>query len=512
MYRFKGLFLLFKGAPSWINFVPRLGISLFLLFSWSCQENTIEPEVFGSVFGEVLLTDENVPIEMATISTNPPTSSIFTDMDGRFVLEDIPEGTYSLRAEKSGFLTTVSTISVFGDRDASVIIRLAKDSLDNYPPTVPVAIMPVDGAASLPVNISLQWSASDPDEEDIATYTVLLFNEDQSQSIIVAEEIEDTTAMLMDLDYGTNYFWQVIASDGKNDPVYSPVWGFSTEAFPDLRYLYTKSDNGIYDIYASDELGNAIRLTENGASNWRPRMNPQRTKIAYISNFNIDPQLYIMDRDGSNQMQVTEIPVSSTGNQFELDFAWSPDGTQLLYMANAKLYTINMDGSGLSLFAQAPFGFTFAECDWTEQGNNIAARTVGVNVYNSSMFVIDEDGEYTSQFFSDIPGSSGGPMFSIAGDKVLYTHDVSGFESADGRQLDSRIFIRDLTNNTVLDISFEKENGTNDLDPRFSPDGSKIIFLNTNNDGISQRDIWIMDVDGTDRELLFENAEMPEWK
>lgn len=499
-------------ATNWIPFGFRMGLCLVLLSLFACQEDTIKPAVFGSVFGEVLLMDENIPIEMATISTNPPTSSVFTDEDGRFVFEDIPEGTYSLRAEKSGFLTEVSTVSVFGNRDANVIIRLSKDSLDNAPPSVPMEVSPMDGSQDLPVNLTLEWSASDPDENDELTYTVLLFNEDQTQSSVVTEESLLTSVELNDLDYGTNYFWQVIVNDGKNDPVYSAVWGFRTIEFPDLRFLYTKSENGVYDIYASDELGNAIRLTQNGASNWRPRMNPQRTKIAYISNLNIDPQIYVMDRDGSDAVQVTDIPVSSTGNQFELDFSWSPDGTKLLYMANAKLYTINTDGTGLSLFAQAPFGFTFAECDWTAQGNNVVARTVGVNVYNSSMFVLDESGEYTSQFFSDIPGNSGGPMFSIAGDKVLYTHDVSGFESADGRQLDSRIFIRDLNTNTVVDISIEKQDGTNDLDPRFSPDGSKIIFMNTNNDGISPRHIYIMDLDGFDRELLFENAEMPEWK
>ena len=58
---------------------------LLLVAILACQEDTIEPEQFGSVFGEVLMDDENIPIEMATISTNPPTSSVFSDIDGRFV-------------------------------------------------------------------------------------------------------------------------------------------------------------------------------------------------------------------------------------------------------------------------------------------------------------------------------------------------------------------------------------------------------------------------------------------
>ncbi len=486
-------------------------ILLLLVSLMACQEDTIIPEQFGSVFGEVLMKDENVAIEMATISTNPPTSSVFSDADGRFVLENIPEGTYSLRAEQSGFLTQVSTVTVFANQDASVIVRMAKDSLENYPPTIPMNIFPTDGMENLGVDLTLEWSASDQDEEDVLSYEVLLFNSDMTQSISLISNSIDSTFELTDLDFGTNYFWQVIVTDDRNDPVYSEVWGFKTEEFPDHRFVFARSENGKYDIFSSDIDGNAIQLTDNTGSNWRPRMNPNRTKIAYISNAGIDPQIYVMDRDGNNVTMVTSIAISGA-NQFELDFCWSPDGTRILYMENAKLFTINADGTGLTNFVQAPFGFTFAECDWTPQGNKIAARTVGIDVYDSNMFTFDEQGNYTLQFFSDIPGGTGGPMFSIDGDEALYTHDISGFEAPDGRQLDAHIFTKNLNTNQIIDLSFEKPAGTNDFDPRYSPDGSKIIFMNTNNDGISPKSIWMMSVDGTDRELLFENAEMPEWR
>ena len=78
--------------------------------------------------------------------------------------------------------------------------------------------------------------------------------------------------------------------------------------------------------------------------------------------------------------------------------------------------------------------------------------------------------------------------------------------------MDARIFIRGIDEPTPTDLSMEKEPGTNDLDPRYSPDGASIIFVNTNNDGISQKNIYKMDLDGDNRVLLFENAEMPEWK
>jgi len=72
--------------------------------------------------------------------------------------------------------------------------------------------------------------------------------------------------------------------------------------------------------------------------------------------------------------------------------------------------------------------------------------------------------------------------------------------------------LREFNNPVPIDLSFDKIPGTNDLDARFSPDGAWIIFTNTNNDGISQKDIYRMKIDGMDRELLFEDAEMPDWR
>ena len=199
-------------------------------------------------------------------------------------------------------------------------------------------------------------------------------------------------------------------------------------------------------------------------------------------------------------------------NNFELDYAWSPNGTQLLYMSMNKLYRINLDGSGLQLVAEAPFNHTFSECDWSLTNNRIIARTTGLNPYNSKIYLYDLNGNVLKEVMSDIPGSTGGAVFSIDGNYVLYTHDISEFESPDGRQLDARIFLYNLTDDSTIDLSVEKPAGTNDLDPRFSPDGSKVIFTNTNNDGISPRNIWVMNLQGDGRTLLFENAEMPDWR
>ncbi len=114
-------------------------------------------------------------------------------------------------------------------------------------------------------------------------------------------------------------------------------------------------------------------------------------------------------------------------------------------------------------------------------------------------------------FFPDLPGSMEYPSFSVDGNSIMFTRDVSGFESQDGRQLNSHIFIISINGSDTTDVSINKPEGTNDLQPRFSPDGSQIIFTNSSNVLGSASDIWIMDVTGNNRTKLFDNAIMPEW-
>ncbi len=488
-------------------------IYLFLfsctLFVISCQEDPFEPEVFGDLFGEVFLSNEGTPLADVTISTNPPTSTILTDSDGRFALESIKAGAYSVRAVKDGFITSVESVTIFGDQASNIVMQLVPDTLNSESPLAAFDPFPSDGSINQNKNLTLRWSTEDPEGDDL-TFDVSIYNTDPTQSFLVAEQISDTTVNVT-LDYGKTYFWQVVVYDGVNPPVNSDVFQFSTEEFPDQRFLYAQSVNGQYEIFSSDENGDSNQLTSGNGNSWRPRMNPQRNKIAYISDSGIESHIFIMNRDGSDAYQVTSTPINGF-NKLELDYCWSPDGSKLLYMNNANLYTINIDGTGQALFLTATTNLRFIECDWTAQGNLVAIRTVGANPYDSFISIYNQDGTFLTTVLNNPDGGTGGPMFSISASTVLYTQDASGYEGTDGRQLDSRVYLRNLASNIITDISINKAPGTNDLDARYSPDGAFIIFVNTSNDGISQKDILKMEVDGGGRELLFENAITPEWR
>jgi TolB protein len=159
-----------------------------------------------------------------------------------------------------------------------------------------------------------------------------------------------------------------------------------------------------------------------------------------------------------------------------------------------------------------------SEVDWSYDNTKIAIKTNNFNGYNTKILIIDMLGNVLQNVFSSATGATGGLNFSVDGQKLLYTHDVSGYQDANYRQLDSHIFIYNLVNNTIIDASLQSDKpiGTNDLDPRFSPNNAQIIFVNTSNDNISQKNIFLIDLNNTGvdftRAILFSNGEMPDFE
>jgi hypothetical protein len=109
----------------------------------------------------------------------------------------------------------------------------------------------------------------------------------------------------------------------------------------------------------------------------------------------------------------------------------------------------------------------------------------------------------------------GGLNFFYKRTTINFTRDVSGFEDANYRQLDSRVFQAILSTGVTTEISAEKLIGTIDIDVRFSPNEAEFILMNTSNDGLSIKILSSTPAGnnlGASRLILFSNASMPDWE
>ncbi|AHM62728.1 hypothetical protein D770_22405 [Flammeovirgaceae bacterium 311] len=478
----------------------------------ACNEDTIAPTGSGSIRGVVIDAETNNPIQTASITTNPATSAPVTNEEGIFTINNISRGDYSISAQKKGYKTKTVTVAVQNTGQSDVTLVLERTDAGNTPGQ-PGSPSPAASASGQPIDVTLSWEAPDTDNADSLTYDVYLYQSGTAERTRIASEVSDTSVVAGNLMYGTTYFWQVVVRDQSGSTSNGEVWSFTTLSLPEARYLFARATDGNYDIYSSDGTeANTFRLTHDFSREWWPRLNPQRDVIAYSSNVGVEPQIYTMNRDGSSKRQITRVPVTGYHNQ-GIGFAWSPDGGQLLYANYDKLYRIARDGSGLSLVATAPANRHFRMVDWAENGDKIVAQTIGTDINDSEIYIMNANGSGMQQLVNNLPGRVESPTFSIDGNSILYTHDVSGFENLEGRQLDAHIFSIAANGSGRVDLSRNKPDGTNDLYPQYSPDGAKVIFVNTPNDGIGTTDVWMMNAsDGSERVKLFSNATMPDWK
>ncbi|MEJ8801230.1 carboxypeptidase regulatory-like domain-containing protein [Pontibacter sp. H249] len=484
----------------------------------SCNEDTIEPKGEGTIEGVVVTADAGTGISAVSITTTPGTSAVVTDENGKFKITGVPWGDYNITAKKAGFDQEIVSVSVKEEKEndgetiAGVTIILTQIKDNQTAPELASNPVPKVDSVDVPIAVTLRWMGNAKKGETL-TYDVLLYESGSLQKNMLVQGTSDTSFVATQLKYNTTYFWQVISKNSSGKSINGTVWKFKTAPLPDARYLFARMVNGNYDIYSSDGVStNAFRLTNSFSREWWPVMSPRRNEIAYSSNAGVNTHIYRMRRDGSDKEQVTTVPVAGYHNQ-GIGFAWSPDGGQLLYANYDNLYRVNRDGSGLTLIAKAPADRHFRMVDWTSQGNKIVAQTIGSNINDAEIYIMNADGSGMMQLVGNEAGRLESPSFSVDGRQVIYTRDVAGFETMEGRQLNSRIFIQNLDGTGLIDLSANKTAGTNDLYPRFSPDGAKIIFVNTSNDGISKHEVWIMNAaDGSERELLFSDAETPDWK
>ncbi len=478
----------------------------------SCSEDTIDLEGLGAVKGRIVKVGTNEPLENVKISTNPASSTVFTDADGFYRIDNIPSGEYSLSAQREDLLAVFEGITVIANSELEIVFEMDIKTASNRPPGAATLITPADNTVDIPLEVNLVWSASDPDKDDL-TYVVRLRN-DKNADVEVFENITDTTYTISGLSYGIKYFWQVSVSDDINDPVNSTTFVFKTQNPPNNRIIFTRLVDGNSVIYSADESGGTeIPLTAAAKNSFRPRRNATTGKIAFLQSAGSQTHLFTMNEDGSQVKQVTTAVGVSGFNLGEIDFSWDDNGAKLLFPNQDKLYAVNADGSGLDLIYQTT-GDLITEVDKNESTGIIAIKTNDLDGYSVQIFTIDELGAVQDVVLTGVNGAAGSINLSVDGSRLLYSQDMSGSENpANYRQLDSRVFIYNFGTMVSTPLSTDKPVGTNDLDARFSPNEASVIFVNTSNDGISVKNIQTVPIGDLDaRVTLIENATMPDWE
>ena len=486
----------------------------------SCSEDTIDFVGQGTLSGRVVSDESKTAISNVRISTNPASSTVFTDEEGRFTIEPIDEDDYSVQAELDGYVTAFEAVVVSANQTSTVAFELVISKTDNIPPKAPELIQPADNTLNVDLNTTFVWSSSKNDSDDI-TYELELRNADANTKEVFTIE-NDTIFSINELTLGTTYFWQVSASDGENEQILSSVKQFTTRTLDDTPYLFTRIENGNSVIYAGAESEDGAyaeyQLTSSNTNSFRPRANKETGKIVFLRTEGSTVHLYSMNADGSDVQKLTgSIPVNGFKIS-EVDFAWAQNGSAVYYPNYDKLYSISLNGTGANLIYQTPDGSLITEIAVSDFNQNIIAlKTNNINGYQTNIFTFNTATQMiVNQVLVNYNGAAGGLDLDANGNRLLYTRDLSGSQNNQYRIFESRVFIYDFSTGISLALETDVDQGENDLDPRWSPSEGQIILTRQANNLTAIPSIYTVDLNSnnssSDDDLLFTNASMPDWE
>ena len=251
-------------------------------------------------------------------------------------------------------------------------------------------------------------------------------------------------------------------------------------------------DSEIYVI--NPDGSNEIDITNNG-SNWdiMPSWSPSATRILFSSRSSSakDYDIWIMNSDGSNKIKLT-----GGSSIDEVGASFSPDERKIAYSAGymvdySQIYVMNADGSSPVAISN-DYSHYYWDVSWAP-GSKIACYS-NRDTKEGEIYTINSDGSGIRRLTNTSSGDRS-PSWSPDGTKLAFS------SSRDGN---CEIYTMNADGSNQKNIS--NSSATQDEIPSWSSDGSKIVYISKSKDSFTESyELWIMNADGSNKTRLTNN-------
>jgi Tol biopolymer transport system component len=160
---------------------------------------------------------------------------------------------------------------------------------------------------------------------------------------------------------------------------------------PDGRVVMSSTRDGTLRTYLVSPDGTGLEPLFGTGDYLYPQWSPDGTKVLAASDREGNRELYVLDADGSDAVNVTHDP-GYDGTFARGGAAWSPDGSMIAFYSrrtgDAEIYVVRADGTGLVDVSDNPAEDDFA--GWSPDGSQILFSSDRTG--DLELFLVDADG------------------------------------------------------------------------------------------------------------------------
>lgn len=274
--------------------------------------------------------------------------------------------------------------------------------------------------------------------------------------------------------------------------------------FSDIRSDKRESNLWVVNYDGSDQRA----LTTGSYSDGSPRWSPDGTRIAYISDRDGKPQIYVRWMDTGQTAKLTNLDDPPT------DIAWSPDGKLIAFVS-----LVETEPPKIATLPKPPEGAKWA--DPPKPYERLIYRFNGRGYLKpgfTQIFVVASDGgaprQVTTGNFphSGVPFGGGAPVWSPDGRSLIFSANLR--EDYEYHPLNSEVYELNLADGGVKPLTHR--NGP-DNSPALSPDGKTIAYTGFDDHylGYQVTHLYLMDRDGSSPRMvtpkLDRDVQNPQW-
>jgi Tol biopolymer transport system component len=249
------------------------------------------------------------------------------------------------------------------------------------------------------------------------------------------------------------------------------------------RFLFGSERDGDRDVYVIDANGeNLIQLTNNTFNDPRGFWSPDSQRVAIMSQPVETWEIFIVNADGSGIVQLTE---NTADDKWPV---WSPDGTQIAYLmttpTGTEIRLINADGSGDRALYSSELELMVIE--WSPDGSRLLYSSTQESSIDTEYFLMDTLSLESTKLTAN-QDRIGFPSFSPDGEWILFN-----LYSDD----QSQIFKARLDGSDLTNLS---NNDRSDSSSCWLSNGAQIAYISYEGGDNLDEYFYVMNADGSNQ-------------